>query len=162
MSGIIIFNTAPIQYIHQLGLFHLVQRLFGKICVPEEVLDEIDQGKQDGIELPDLRQLDYVEIVPAKEGYVSQIVRDLGKGETAVILRDLETPDSLVVLDDLLARRVARGLGVRLTGTAGILINAKMQGFIKAVEPYLIQSEQLGFYLSQKHRALILQKAGEP
>ena len=80
MSPIIICNTSPIQYVHQLGLFYLLQKLFGRICVPEEILDEIYQGKQEGIELPDVRCLDYVDIVTAKEGYVSQLVRDLGIG----------------------------------------------------------------------------------
>ncbi len=125
--------------------------------MPEEVLHEIRRGEQEGIELPDLQRLDYVDIITSKASYMSRIVRDLGKGETAVLLCALENPDSsLVVLDDLLARRVARSLGIQLTGTAGILISAKKQGFIEAVGPYLTQLEQLGFYLSQKHKILIL------
>jgi predicted nucleic acid-binding protein len=64
-------------------------------------------------------------------------------------------------LDDLLARSVARGLGVKLTGTAGILINAKMKGLIEAISPYLDQLERLGFHLAPEHKSLILKKAGE-
>ena len=64
MPRTIIVNTSPIQYLHQPGLFHLLPKLFSRICVPEEVLDEIRTGKQEGIDLPDLRRLDYVDMAP--------------------------------------------------------------------------------------------------
>ncbi len=161
MSQTILVNTSPIQYLHQLGVLHVLQRLFGKICVPEEVVEELCIGKQEGIELPDLRRLDYVDIVSVKEGYARQLIRDLGKGETSVLMCALASPGSLVVLDDLLARRVARSMGVKLTGTAGLLITMKRRGFIQALEPYLVQLEHCGFHLSQTHKTLLLRKADE-
>ncbi|MEA3417706.1 MAG: DUF3368 domain-containing protein [Thermodesulfobacteriota bacterium] len=50
---------------------------------------------------------------------------------------------------------------MKLTGTAGILINAKMKGLIEAISPYLDQLEHLGFHLAPEHKSLILKKAGE-
>ena len=105
--------------------------------------------------------MDFIEIMEPKAIFFSKLVRDLGKGETAVILLGLENPGSLVILDDLLARSVARGLGVKLTGTAGILINAKMKGLIETISPHLDQLEYLGFHLAPEHKSLILKKAGE-
>jgi len=157
----VFLNTSPIQYIHQLGLIRIVKELFGKVYVPAEVCQELNRGREEGIELPNLEGMDFIEIMEPKAISFSKLVRDLGKGETAVILLGLENPGSLVILDDLLARSVARGLGVKLTGTAGILINAKMQGLIEAISPYLDQLEHLGFHLAPEHKSLILKKAGE-
>ena len=161
MSKKVFLNTSPIQYIHQLGLIRIVKELFGKVYVPAEVHEELNRGREEGIELPNLEVMDFIEIMEPKAISFSKLVRDLGKGETAVILLGLENPGSLVILDDLLARSVARGLGVKLTGTAGILINAKMKGLIKVISPYLDQLEHLGFHLAPEHKSLILKKAGE-
>jgi len=137
MSKRVFLNTSAVQYLYQLGLLHLIRDLFGKAYVPNEVYQEIEAGRKEGVELPDL------------------------KGETAVILLGLEHPDSLVILDDRLARKVARELGVKVTGTSGILIAAKKKGLIESVKAYLDKLRDLGFYLAPKHRAAILKEAGE-
>ena len=161
MPGKTFLNTSPIQYIHQVGLLPILGDLFGKVYVPAEVLDEINQGRQEGIELPDLEQISCIEILGPMANHFSQLVRDLGKGETAVILHGLKHRGALVVLDDLLARRVAKQMELCLTGTAGILIAAKMKGLITSIEPSLTQMESLGFHLAPAHRAIILKQAGE-
>lgn len=161
MSRKVFLDTSVIQYLYQLRLLRILRDLFGIVYVPREVEEELEKGRQEGIELPDLEETDFVEVVEVKAMSLTKLVRDLGRGETAVILLGLENPDSLVVLDDDLARKVARELGVRVTGTVGVLINAKGRGIIKAVRPYLDRLEDLGFYLAPEHRFLILREAGE-
>ena len=157
----VFLNTSVIQYLHHLGLIQIIEDLFGKAYIPMEVVEELRKGKEEGIELPELEGIDFIEIVEAKATSLTKLVRDLGKGETAVILLGIESPNSLVVLDDYLARKVARELGIKVTGTAGILIKAKERGFIKTVKPYLERLEEIGFYLAPEHKSLILKKAGE-
>ena len=161
MSKKVFLNTSPIQYIYQLGLIHIIRELFGRVYVPAEVNEELNRGRKEGIDLPNLEGRNFIKIIEPKLSSFSELVRDLGKGETAVILLGLENPGSLVILDDLLARRVAKGLGVKLSGTAGILINAKMKGLIDAISPYLDKLEHFGFHLAYEHKSLILEKAGE-
>jgi len=60
---------------------------------------------------------------------------DLGSGETAVISRALSEPDAMAVLDDRAARDCARIFGVKVTGTVGVLLQAKRAGLIPAVGP---------------------------
>ena len=161
MSKKVFLNTSPIQYIHQLGLIHIIKELFGRVYVPAEVHEELNSGRKEGVELPNLEGMDFIKIIEPKVSSFSELVRDLGKGETAVILLGLENPGSLVILDDLLARRVAKSLGVKLTGTAGVLINAKMKGLVDDISPYLDKLEHFGFHLAHEHKSLILKKAGE-
>jgi predicted nucleic acid-binding protein len=78
-----------------------------------------------------------------------------------VLALALECNDAIVILDDLLARRVAHSLGVRLTGTLGLLLDAKRAGLIARIEPALGTLQTLRFRLSPQIRAIVLGFAGE-
>lgn len=73
----------------------------------------------------------------------------------------MEADDPIVILDDLLARKVAQQLGIRLTGTLGILLDAKSKGLIDAVKPFLDELDRLRFRVSAGTRSEVLRLAGE-
>jgi len=73
----------------------------------------------------------------------------------------LELREAVVVLDDALARRVAETLGLNVTGTLGLLLDAKRAGLITAVGPLLDQLEALRFRLAPHTRTAVLKLAGE-
>lgn len=72
-----------------------------------------------------------------------------------------ERPGVLALLDDLLARRMARHLGVPFTGTLGVLLRAKPAGHIAAVKPIVDRLEALGFRLDPMTRLGVLELAEE-
>lgn len=73
----------------------------------------------------------------------------------------IESKDAVVVLDDTLARRVAETLGLRLTGTLGLLLDAKRAGLIPLVSPLLDQLQALRFRVALHTRTTVLKLAGE-
>ena len=81
MSKKVFFNTSAIQYLHQLRLIHIIKDMFGKAYVPAEVDEELRKGREEGIELPDLEEVDFIEVIEARETPLTKLVRDLGKGE---------------------------------------------------------------------------------
>jgi predicted nucleic acid-binding protein len=85
----------------------------------------------------------------------------LGPGELEVLALTGECADAVAVLDDRLARRAALSLGLRLTGTLGLLLDAKRAGLIPALEPSLDDLQRLGFRISAHTRAAVLKLAGE-
>ena len=85
----------------------------------------------------------------------------MGRGETEVLMLALESVDAVAILDDAAARRAALVLGVKFTGTLGLLLDAKRAGMIAAVAPLVSRLEELGFHLSARARSLILRKASE-
>ncbi len=89
------------------------------------------------------------------------LVKDLGSGERQVLALGLEIQDTVVLLDDAFARRVAEAIGLRFTGTIGILLDAKRAGLIASVTPTLNALDSLGFRLSQATRRTVLKIAGE-
>jgi len=157
----VICNTSPIQYLHQLELLHILHALAGQVIVPPAVVDELAEGRVLGVNLPDLTALGWVTIRrPVSEPAVP-LVTDLGAGETEVLMLALESREAIVVLDDALARRMAETCGLRLTGTLGLLLDAKRAGLIPAVGPLLDQLEALRFRVALHTRAAVLKLAGE-
>ena len=73
----------------------------------------------------------------------------------------LESSDAVAILDDALARQVAVTVGVRFTGTLGLLLDAKRAGLVTAVAPVLDELQALRFRIASHTRAAILKLAGE-
>ena len=92
---------------------------------------------------------------------VATLITDLGAGEAEVLTLALENPGSLVIIDDYLARSLAKGRNIRLTGTAGVLLRAKQEGFLPAIKPQIQTLLQLGFWLSDAVIDIILKLAKE-
>lgn len=58
----LVCNTSPLQYLHQLGLLHLLPKLGGRVSIPPAVVEELAAGRRAGVDLPDPTQLDWVRI----------------------------------------------------------------------------------------------------
>lgn len=157
----VICDTSPIQYLHQLGLLHVLPALAESVVLPPAVLEELSVGREAGVNLPDMDNLDWIRTRVPKGRSALPLINDLGPGETEVLMLGIESRDCVVVLDDNLARRVAETLNLQLTGTLGLLLDAKKSGMITALKPILDQLDALRFYLSQDTRAAVLKMAGE-
>ncbi len=158
----VICNTSPLQYLHQIGYLELLPKLVSRVIVPVAVAEELAEGRRRGLDLPIPEALAWVDLrAPASEQVV-RLVADLGPGETGVLLLAMERTDPVVILDDALARRHAEILGIALTGTLGILLDAKRRGLVPAVTPLIDDLQRLGFRLSEGTRNAVLRMAGEP
>ncbi len=157
----IICDTSPLQYLYQLKLLHILPALAQRVIVPPAVVDELAAGRALGVSLPNLDDLNWVVIRRPVSALALPLVTDLGPGETEVLMLALEAREAIVVLDDALARQVAETLGLCLTGTLGLLLDAKRAGLIPKVSPVLDQLEALRFRLALHTRAAVLKLAGE-
>lgn len=129
--------------------------------MPPSVENELLVGVTLGIDLPDVRSLDWLEIRSPASRRALPLINDLGPGETETLMLALESPGSIALLDDSLARRVAETLGVHFTGTLGLLLDAKRAGLISSVRPLIDHLQTLRFRLSPQTRSTILELAGE-
>lgn len=92
--------------------------------------------------------------------YLNLIV-DLGPGESEVLAIATYHPSALVILDDKMARRIAEMQGFRLTGTAGVLLRAKVKGLIPELKPVVEKLLSLDFHLKPELVQAISELAGE-
>ena len=148
MPELIVCNTSPLFYLHRLGQLGLLRTLYSRIAVPEAVVTELRAGREHGEDAPDLDEMDWIEVHPVRVPQLIALITDFGPGEAEVLALAMENPGSLVILDDRLARTVAKGRGLRVTGTAGVLLKAKHDGALPAVAPLLADLARLGFRLA--------------
>ena len=85
----------------------------------------------------------------------------LDPGEREAIALGLELSARLIVLDDLQARRLASRLGLRLTGTAGVLVTAKRLSLLSEVRSSLEALVASGCRISADVVEQALIQAGE-
>ena len=72
-----------------------------------------------------------------------------------------ELHDNLLILDDYRAREAAKRLGLKITGTLGILIRAKQAGVVDEVKPILDALMDIGFRLNEVIYLEVLRIVGE-
>ncbi|MGH7184172.1 MAG: DUF3368 domain-containing protein [Nitrospiraceae bacterium] len=161
MPDRVICDTSPLFYLHRLSHLSLLQKLYRRILVPEAVVAELLAGRDQGEDVPALTLYDWIEVHRVRTQNILPLISDLGSGESEVLTLALEEPGSLVILDDRYAREIAVARSIRLTGTAGILVKAKHDGYLPAVKPLLDELERLGFHLSKIVRRSILACAQE-
>jgi hypothetical protein len=66
-----------------------------------------------------------------------------------------------LILDDSKARESAGRLGLKFTGTLGVLLEAKRVGLLAEVSPHLDRLDELGFRVAGETRLAVLRLAGE-
>ena len=86
----------------------------------------------------------------------------LDEGESEAIALAMELRADLLLIDERKARLVARRFGSHHIGIVGMLIEAKQNGLIKAVKPFLDDLMiKAGFWISQKLYNRVLNETGE-
>jgi predicted nucleic acid-binding protein len=70
----------------------------------------------------------------------------LDNGEAEAIALATELQPEVVLLDDKLARRMARRLGVPVTGTLGVLLRAKQVGLVVELRSLITRLQSEGDY----------------
>jgi predicted nucleic acid-binding protein len=157
----IVSNTSPILYLHQIDRLDLLPLLFARVIVPPAVLAELEAGRENGVSVPVLESLDWIQVRPPDAILVSKVSTNLGMGEREVLALALQTEGSLVILDDKAARQLAISHDIQLTGTLGLLVRGKKEGRVEAVLPLLNRLQELGFRLHARTRSVVLSLCGE-
>jgi hypothetical protein len=157
----LICDTSPIQYLYQLDLLHILPVLAERVLVPPAVVEEVAAGHALGVNLPDLQALDWITTQRPVSAIALPLVANLGPGETQVLMLALEMPEAVVVLDDALARETAEVLTMPLTGTLGLLLDAKHAGLVTKISPLLDELQALRFRLAEHTRIAVLKLAEE-
>lgn len=158
----IVINSSPaINLTIVLGDLGLLAELYGPVIVPYEVFTELAAGADKDATADKLAKTQGIII----REHPIQIPRFLGNtldlGESAVIQTALNEAIPTVILDDLKGRRIAALSGLEVTGSAGILIQAKKVGRLASMGAALAQLKQRGTWLHPTVVNRALELAGE-
>jgi predicted nucleic acid-binding protein len=151
MQKVILSDTSCLILLDKIGELNLLTELFGAIVVTQEIADEFKNELPDWIRVENASNKTYQKILEAS----------LDKGEASAIAFALEQSDCLLIIDDYKGRKYAEQLGIKITGTLGVIINAKLKGHIKSVKPILDKIKATDFRLTLELERMTLVKAGE-
>ncbi len=157
----VIANTSPLLYRHQIGCLHLLHSLYRVLVVPPAVQEELEAGRRQGFDVPDVLGLGWIEVRPVASAALVPAVVDLGRGEAEVIALGMELRGSLLIVDDQLARRIADLHGLRYTGTLGVLVKGKQVGHLSSVRAMITALRGKGMWLSDSVVEDALRLSGE-
>ena len=132
MRKVIISDTSCLILLDKIGELELLQTLFGRITITKEIADEFNE------ELPDWFSIQ----APKNRMYQVILEASLDKGEASAIALAVEEEDCLLIIDDSKGRKYAEKLHINITGTLGILINAKLSGHVASVKPLIEKSRK--------------------
>lgn len=156
MASIWVVNASPLITLAKIGRLDLLAAQDRSVIVPQPVLDEILAGPEG-----DPARLAFEASPPAEIRNAptdpAVLAWNLGRGETAV-LSLARAEGALAVIDDREARVAARVLGLRFTGTLGIVIQAVRAGRETAAAPLVHALRQAGLRLSDEAVADALQR----
>ena len=108
-----------------------------------------------------MQKANWISVIPLADPRRADLLSDLDRGEAEVIALAQELRADVVVIDERLARKYARRLNLKLTGTLGILLQAKQRGYVTAVKPLIERLVQGGIRLGDDVIAEALRLAGE-
>ena len=158
----LVCDTTILLYLGRISQIDLLPLLFAPVSVPEQVCLELDMGRVLRPDTINPRNLAWVELVSVSQVMIDSLPPNrLGIGERAVIAYVQAHRGYVAGMDDLRARQLAEAIGLRVTGTLGILLRAKQAGLIPAVKPLIDDLTVQGFRLSPKLHRDVLVLAGE-
>lgn len=159
---IVVADTSVILNLCRVQHEHLLPPLFGRVLIPHEVAAEFVRlagadARFGGLQLPA-----WIEQVAAPSPPEVVIQANLDTGEAAAISLCLGRRADALLIDETLGRAVAAQLGLKAVGILGILLEARRQDLIGAVEPVLDRLERdAGFWIAPSLRQRVLALAGE-
>ncbi|OGX83646.1 DUF3368 domain-containing protein [Hymenobacter coccineus] len=151
MPPVIIADASCLILLEKIEALALLQQLFGRIVVTDIVAEEY------GLPLPE-----WVTVQAVQDARQLQLLAlTLDRGEASAIALALEQAECLLIIDERRGRQVAQRLQLTVTGTLGLLIQAKKRGLILAIKPLLEAVRATNFRLSEQLVHAILKQAEE-
>jgi predicted nucleic acid-binding protein len=134
MQDLVISDTNCLILLSKIDRLELLRNIYGVVLIPPEVQAEYEAVY--GRLLPD-----WINILRPSDESISKFqLPGLHRGEQTAFALASEHPGALLIVDDERARKIAKRLGFRFTGTIGVLLVAKELGKISAIRPLLIQT----------------------
>ena len=158
----LVINTVPLlAIIAGVGDLSLLNLLYKRVLVPLEVCQEIEAGGASGFRVREFRESRFIEKRSNSLAVTPFLRNVLDLGETSVIQLALDENIHTVCIDETMGRRIARLNGLKLTGSIGVLIRARQDGFDFSMREAINRMQSRGIYLSRKVIDFALEQVNE-
>ncbi|MEB3779072.1 MAG: DUF3368 domain-containing protein [Desulfurococcales archaeon] len=146
---LVVSNSSVIIALAGICHLDLLEKLFGKILVPEAVWREIAVEGKPGHEK--IVRADFIHVGKAGNRRLVALLEEfVDSGEAEAIVLALERNADLLLIDDHDARDLAKKLGLQVMGTLGVIALAKYRGLIPKAKLIVDKLVESGFWISRK------------
>ena len=162
---IVVSDTTPIISLMKAGQLKLLQKLFGVVYIPEAVYRELTENEAFSEKARLVQECEFLYVEEVVNGKSVAILRNftgLDAGESEAIILADEKHSDVLLMDEHRGRQVAKKMGIAITGTIGILIQAFDEGMLTredvegCIERLKESGIRLGENLYQKLREYII------
>ena len=158
----VVCDTSPLILLAKIDRLELLFRLYRQTAIPISVLDEVRVGPtEETTAIESLVENKALKIQRVSPEVLESVPANLGAGEREAIALAIETDANMVVLDDREGRRVARERDLSVTGTIGILIEARAREMIASVRGEMDRLIEAGMWIDEAFYHRILQEFDE-
>lgn len=137
---VVVADSSPLVYLARLGRLELLRLLYSEVLIPDAVWREVAvEGREftEGRALLAAASAGWVRVescAPAAEEEPSLQRLDDGEREAITLAIRLR---ALLIIDEAEGRAAATKLGVKLTGTLGVLVQATRRGLVPRLQTEL-------------------------
>lgn len=152
----VVSNTTPLIGLADIGCLDVLKKLYEEIMIPTAVLEEVKSEPARTL----VRNSGFIRVYPVKASHSRKMFSSrLHAGEVEVMLLAEEKQADLLIMDDNAAKKTAKFLGFKVTGTLGVLLKAKKEGHINEIKPLVEKLQETGFYVSASVKQYVLEEA---
>src|SRR5258708_963821 len=135
---IVIADASCLITLDNINETNLLPKLYKQIYVTPEVADEVGESLPEWVN----------QRSSSNHSLIDQLSADLEIGEATSIALALELSDCILIIDEKKGRRIAKQLGIDITGTFGIVMKGIEAGLIHAPNTIVERLERTGFRIS--------------
>lgn len=158
---VVVSNTSPILNLAIIERLNLLRQQFGQIQISPAVLDElkIDENRPGSQAIQGAISSGWIQVQPIRNQPLVQLLKKtLDDGEAEAIALAVELQAEWTLLDERDGRKVAKSLGLQVTGILGILLRAKQSGELLSLQPVIQDlTQKAGFRIAPELLAKVLQ-----
>jgi predicted nucleic acid-binding protein len=162
---LVVSNTSPILNLAIIGQLSLLYEQFGEVWIPPAVLGElrVDEDLPGSQAVRGALEAGWLRVEEVNDQMLVQVLwRDLDEGEAEAIVSALQMKVRRVLLDEREGRRIAKLLGLNVTGVLGILLRARREGKLSSLRRAMeALQEQAGFHIGTELYTDMLSESGE-
>jgi predicted nucleic acid-binding protein len=161
---IFVSNTTPVISLLKIKHLFLLKELFGEIIIPTGVYEELTAKSLFQEEIRQIGNCNFITTQKITNELAIKIIEKesgLDRGESEAIVLTEELHADVLLMDERKGRKIAKKLGLKITGTLGIIVEAKNRQLVQEVKPLLDSLISQNIRISHRLYKEILDYCGE-
>lgn len=134
---IVVSDSGPLISLLKIDKLELLRDAYNQVFIPDSVFEELTSNLKFESEARQIEDCPFIIRKSASDLRSASMLRkamglDVGESDAIVLAEELSA--DLILMDELKGRSVARNIGLRVTGTIGLLATAFEEGLLTSDE----------------------------